>query len=111
MNKERPGEIRRELQRVRTSRNKHKEKVCEQSLKNKRLKDRNQEITLSRNKWKNAYKQSHEELKILKRELIEKLKAAHKETRQECQKVEELQKQSEQLQYEMENLLEKKTKN
>ena len=75
---ERPGEIRRELQRVRASRNQHKEKNREQVL-NKRLQDRKQEITLSRDKWKKAFKQSREELKALKRELLEKLEKAQEE--------------------------------
>ena len=111
MIKERPGEIRRELQRVRASRNQHKEKNREQTLKNKRLEDRNQEITLSRDKWKSACKQSREELKALKRELLKKLENAQEETQRERQKAEEAQKQAEELQREMEATLQKKTKN
>jgi len=105
---ERPGEIRRELQRVRASRNQHKEKNREQVLKNKRLQDRKQEITLSRDKWKKAFKQSREELKALKRELLEKLEKAQEEIQQERKKAEEAEKQTEQLQQEIEATLKKK---
>ncbi len=108
MIKERPGELRREMKRIRDSRNKHKEQNREQALKNRRLQDRNQEITFSRDSWKNACQQSREEMEALKKELLEKLRTAEKEAQQERQKAEEAKKLAEQLQCEMEIALQKK---
>ena len=111
MTKERPGELKREMKRIRDSRNKHKERNREQALKNRRLQDRNQEITCSRDKWKNVYEKSCEKMNSLKKELLEKLRIAEEEAQQERKKAEEAKKLAEQLQYEMDIALQKKTKN
>lgn len=62
---ERPGDLRQEVKRVRTSRN-HLKDVCrDKAAMNKKLRDRNVELTENRNKWKSRGKELEHQLKLI----------------------------------------------
>lgn len=95
----RPGDLRQEINRVRISRN-HLKDVCrEKTTMNKKIRDRNVELTDNRDKWKTRSK-----------ELEKQLKAAQEETRQERIRADQERERADKLQTEVEIILEKKSK-
>lgn len=66
---ERPGDLRQEINRVRTSRN-HLKDVCrDKTTMNKKLRDRNVELTENCDKWKTKSKELEQQLKTAQEEV------------------------------------------
>lgn len=96
---ERPGDLRQEINRVRISRN-HLKDVCrEKTAMNKKVRDRNVELTDNRDKWKATSK-----------ELKKQLKVAQEETKQERIRADRERERADKLQADVEIILEKKSK-
>lgn len=95
---ERPGDLRQEINRVRVSRN-HLKDVCrEKTAINKKIRDRNVELTEGRDKWKSKSK-----------ELEGHLKEAKKETAREQARADQEKERADKLQAEIEMILKKKS--
>lgn len=94
---ERPGDLRQEMNRVRNAKN-HLKDVCrDKTAMNKKLRDRNVELTENRDKWK-----------IKSKELEDQLETAQKEVERERKRADHEQERAEKLRAEIETVLEKK---
>jgi hypothetical protein len=96
---ERPGDLRQEVNRVRTSRN-HLKDICrDRTAMNKQLRDRNVELTENRDKWKTRSK-----------ELEQQLKTAQEEVERERERADQERERADTLQAEVEMVWEKKSR-
>ena len=83
MLKEQPGELNRKLKRMQSSRDNLKECNREKTLQNKRLRDRNVEITDNRDKWKSRCRELEEDLVRQREELRLQIEAVNQAIEQE----------------------------
>lgn len=104
MNKERPGELNQKIKRLKTSRDELKLNNREKAQRNKKLRDRNVEITENRDRWKAHSK----ELIHQKEDLERQIQAAKDETKRERMRADEERKRADRLQAEIEAILKKK---
>lgn len=103
--KNRPTELNKKIKRLKTSRDGLKLNNRGKNLINQKLRDRNSEITESRDQWKAR----HKELLSQKEELEKLLQAAREETERECIRVEEERKRADKLQAEIKMVWKKKS--
>lgn len=106
MNKERPGELKQKIKRLKTSRDELKLNTREKALQNKKLRDRNVEITENRDQWKARSK----ELDRQKGDLEQQILAAKEETERERIRANEERKRADKLQADIETFLKKKSR-
>jgi hypothetical protein len=104
MDKERPTELNKKLKRLRKSRDNLKLNNREKNLINQKLRDRNVEITESRDQWKMRSKELIEQKKDLEQQVL----IAQKEIEQERMKAERERERADKLQAEIEAVLKKK---
>ncbi len=105
MNKERPGELNQKIKRLQGSRDGLKLKNREKAKQNKKLRDRNVEITENRDQWRNRSK----ELICQKEDLERQVEVAKEETKRERLRADEERKRADKLQTEIEIILKKKS--
>jgi hypothetical protein len=102
--KERPTELNKKLKRLRKSRDSLKLNNREKNLINQKLRDRNVEITESRDQWKMRSKELIEQTKDLEQQVL----IAQQEIEQERMKAERERERADKLQAEIEAVLKKK---
>lgn len=83
MLKEKPGEINRKYKRMQASRDNLKETNQEKAQQNKKLRDRNVELTESRDMWKSRSLQLEKTLECQKEELKLQIEIANKTAEEE----------------------------
>ncbi len=105
MNKERPGELNQKIKRLQGSRDGLKLNNREKAKQNKKLRDRNVEITENRDQWRNRSK----ELICQKEDLERQVEVAKEETKRERLRADEERKRADKLQTEIEIILKKKS--
>lgn len=100
MERQRPTELNKKIKQLRSSRDNLKDHNRQKSLYNKRLRDRNVEITTSRDHWKMQCSE-HE---LVQKELRDELKASQAELEQErtranleCERVKKLESEIEKI--------------
>jgi hypothetical protein len=107
MLKELPGELNRKLKRMQFSRDNLKECNREKTQQNKRLRDRNVELTENRDKWKSHCRELEEEFKCQREELRLQIESANQAIEQEKIQKDREHKRAELLQAEIEELKKK----
>ncbi len=112
--KERPGDLHKKISRLRESRDGIKQNSLQKTLMNKKLRDRNAEISASRDFWK----ERNRDLTRAQYELEQKLQISQKEVEyertradQERMRADEERDRSEKLKEEIENIRKKKSGN
>lgn len=108
MNKERPTELNKKIKRLRTSRDGLKLKNREKNLINQKLRDRNVEITKSRDLWKKRNKELRKEFDCEKEELERRAQTALDELEHECIRADKERERADKLQNEIEAVWGKK---
>jgi chromosome segregation ATPase len=106
MNKQRPTELNQKIKRLRASRDGLKLNNREKTLINQKLRDRNVEITESRDHWKTRSK----ELDRQREALEQQIQVAKEETACERMRADEERNRAEKLQTEIESILKKKSR-
>lgn len=106
MNKERPGELKQKIKRLKTSRDDLKLHNREKAQQNKKLRDRTVEITESRDQWKARSK----ELDRHKRDLEQEIQAAKEEAERERMRADAERRRADKLQADIESILKKKSR-
>jgi hypothetical protein len=106
MNKERPGELNQKIKRLKISRDELKLNNREKAQQNKKLRDRNVEITENRDLWKARSK----ELDLQKEDLEQQIQAAKEETERERMRANEERRRADKLQADIESILKKKSR-
>jgi hypothetical protein len=106
MNKERPTELNKKLKRLRESRDNLKLNNREKNLINQKLRDRNVEITESRDQWKMRSKELIQQKKDLEQQVL----IAQREIEQERMKADLERERANKLQAEIEEVLKKKSR-
>lgn len=109
MGKERPGELRQKINRLKASRDTLKSNNRAKAQKNQKLRDRNVEITESRDHWSARTKELSTELKRQKEELEGQIRAAKEEALSQRRRADEEQKRADSLQTEIETVWKKKS--
>jgi hypothetical protein len=107
MLKERPYELNQKLKRVQSSRNNLKASNREKTLQNKTLRDRNTEITQSRDIWRSRSKELEKALENQKEDLIRQIEAANETIENEKRRAEKERERADLLQIEIENIKKK----
>jgi len=120
MKKERPCELNQKLKRLRTSRDALKQNNHKKNLLNKALRDRNVEITDSRDQWKTRSQELNcqkeeltQQIQVVQMELQnaqKKIKAATEETERARMRVDEERERANRLQAELEIIRGKKSR-
>lgn len=108
MNKERPTELNKKIKRLRTSRDGLKLNNREKNLINQKLRDRNVEITESRNLWKKRNKELRKEFDREKEELEQRTQAAREDLERERIRADKERERANKLQNEIEAVWGKK---
>lgn len=103
MLKERPGELNRKLKRIQSSRDNLKEDNKEKAEKNKKLRDRNAELTENRDKWKSRCQVIEKALERQKDDFQLQIKAASEAVEEEKKRAEKERERADLLQVEVEN--------
>lgn len=109
MLKERPYELNQKLKRVQASRDDLKTTNREKTLQNKKLRDRNVEITQSRDMWKSRNKELEKALENQKEDLARQIEAANKAIEEEKRRTEKERERADLLQVEIEDIKKIKT--
>jgi hypothetical protein len=109
MEKERPTELNKKIKRLRSSRDKLKDRSREKTLDNKKLRDRNVEIETSRDFWKKQCKDLCKEHLTKHEALMEELKASQDKLEQERMQVSFERERAKKLEEEIEKIREKKS--
>jgi DNA repair exonuclease SbcCD ATPase subunit len=107
MLKERPYELNQKLKRVQASRDDLKSNNREKSLQNKKLRDRNAEITQSRDMWKSRNKELEKALERHKEDLILQIETTNKAIEEERKRTEKERERADFLQAEIEDIKKK----
>jgi len=107
MLKERPYELNQKLKRIQASRDNLKANNREKVLQNKKLRDRNVEITESRDMWRSRTKELEKALDDQRRDLTTQIQAANEKIEEEKQRVENEKKQADFLRVEIEEIKKK----
>ena len=102
MLKERPGDLNSKLKRMQSSRDNLKENNREKTLQNKKLRDRNIEITESRDMWRSRSQELKKELESKQEEFAVQIHAANKVIEEEKKRVEKERERADQLLAEIE---------
>lgn len=105
--KELPGELNKKLKRVKSSRDNLKECNREKAQQNKKLRDRNVEIAVSRDKWKSRTKELEKELERERNELKLQIEAATQAAAKEKNRADKESERAERLQAENEEVKKK----
>jgi hypothetical protein len=109
MTKERPGELNQKIKRLRTSRDELKLNNREKTKRNKKLQDRNVEITESRDQWKVRSKELSKKLDSQKRDLEQQIQVAKDEAERERMRADKELERANKLQVEIEIIFKKKS--
>ena len=109
MTRQRPTELNKKINQLTRSRDNLKDLNREKALYNKKLRDRSVEITASRDRWKEQYKEECREHRLVQEELREKLSAFQSELELERSRANLECERAEKLQAELETIREKKS--
>jgi hypothetical protein len=110
MSKERPTELHKKIKRLKESRDGLKLNIREKSLATQRLRDRNAEITESRDLWKAHNKELSKEFARQRKDLKQQAQAAREEAKRERMRAEQERERADRLQIEIEAIWEKKSR-
>lgn len=110
MNKERPTELNKKIKRLRESRDGLKLNNRKKNLINQKLRDRNVEITKSRDLWKSRNKELRKEFARDKEELEQQVQAAQEELERERIRADKERERANKLQNEIKAVWEKKSR-
>lgn len=110
MAKERPGELRHKINRLKVSRDTLKAHNREKAQNNKKLRDRNIEITTSRDHWKARCTELDVQIECQKEELEKQIQNAQEDAARQRMRAEEEKKRADALQDEIETVWKKKSR-
>jgi len=110
MDKERPCELNKKIKRLKTSRDELKENNRKKTLQNKKLRDRNVEITTSRDQWRSRSKAFELDFENQKEGLMQQIQHAQEEIERERKRADEERIRADKLQSEIDTVWKKKSR-